>query len=48
MGKNLLPNASFELAFGEQIPTNWGDLQNVLTLKLAAGSLSPLPESTCA
>ncbi len=41
MGKNLLPNASFELSFGEQIPTNWGDLQNVLTLKLTATGQVP-------
>ncbi|MDP6438291.1 MAG: hypothetical protein QGH74_01520, partial [Candidatus Brocadiia bacterium] len=41
MGRNLLPNASFELSFGEQIPTNWGDLQNVLTLKLTATGQGP-------
>ena len=41
MGKNLLPNASFELGLGEQIPTNWGDLQNALTLKLTATGQQP-------
>ena len=32
--RNLLPNASFELAFGDPVPTNWGDTQNQLTLQL--------------
>ena len=32
--KNLLPNASFELNFGDTVPTNWGDTQNELTLQL--------------
>ena len=32
--KNLLPNASFELDFGDTMPTNWGDTQNELTLRL--------------
>ena len=32
--KNLLPNASFELDFGDPVPTNWGDTQNELTLQL--------------
>ena len=32
--KNLLPNASFELDFGDTVPTNWGDTQNELTLQL--------------
>ena len=32
--KNLLPNASFELDFGDTVPTNWGDTQNELTLRL--------------
>ena len=32
--KNLLPNASFELDFGDPVPTNWGDTQNELTLPL--------------
>ncbi len=32
--KNLLPNASFELDFGDSVPTNWGDTQNELTLQL--------------
>ena len=35
MPKNLLPNASFELDFGEGLCTNWGDLQNELTLPLS-------------
>ena len=34
LSKNLLPNASFELAFGDTVPTNWGDTQNELTLQL--------------
>ena len=32
--KNLLPNASFELDFGDTVPTNWGDTQNELSLRL--------------
>ena len=32
--KNLLPNASFELDFGDTVPTNWGDTQNELALQL--------------
>ena len=39
--KNVLPNASFELEFGETIPTNWADLQNVLTLKATAMGQQP-------
>ena len=34
LSKNLLPNASFELDFGDSVPTNWGDTQNELTLQL--------------
>ena len=34
LSKNLLPNASFELDFGDPVPTNWGDTQNELTLQL--------------
>ena len=34
LSKNLLPNASFELDFGDTVPTNWGDTQNELTLQL--------------
>ena len=33
-GTNVLPNASFELGFGEGIPTHWLDYQNRFTLKL--------------
>ena len=32
--RNLLPNASFELDFGDTVPTNWGDTQNELALQL--------------
>ena len=35
MPKNLLPNASFEMDFGTPLCTNWGDLQNELTLPLS-------------
>ncbi len=40
---NLLPNASFELPFGEEPrqPTNWGDILNALTIKLAATNQQP-------
>lgn len=34
LSKNLLPNASFELDFGDSVPTNWGDTQNELALQL--------------
>ena len=34
LSKNLLPNASFELDFGDPVPTNWGDTQNELALQL--------------
>ena len=34
LSKNLLPNASFELDFGDTVPTNWGDTQNELALQL--------------
>ena len=33
-GANVLPNASFELGFGEGLPTHWLDYQNRFTLKL--------------
>jgi len=33
---NLLPNASFELDFGDGIPTNWGDTHSELTIKVQA------------
>jgi len=39
--KNLLPNASFELDFGDNLPTNWGDTQNELTIKLQATGQAP-------
>ena len=32
--RNILPNASFELDFGDHVPTNWADTQNELSLKL--------------
>jgi len=35
MPKNLLPNASFEMDFGTTLCTNWGDLQNELSLPLS-------------
>ena len=40
---NLLPNASFELPFGEEPrqPTNWGNILNPLTLQLAATGQQP-------
>jgi hypothetical protein len=34
LSKNLLPNASFELDFGDTVSTNWGDTQNELALQL--------------
>ena len=34
--KNLLPNASFELPFGQGLPWNWLDMFNPLTMKLVA------------
>ena len=52
MPANLLPNSSFELDFSQQIrtpraerkvQTNWGDLQNRLTLKATA--LGQVPET---
>ena len=33
---NLLPNASFEFDFGDNVPTNWADTHNPLTIKLQA------------
>jgi len=39
--KNLLPNASFELAFGYGVPDNWFDMYNPLTMKLAATDQIP-------
>ena len=40
---NLLPNASFELPFGEEPrqPTNWADILNPLTINLAATDQQP-------
>lgn len=38
---NLLPNASFELGLGQGLPTNWADLLNPLTIKLAATEQHP-------
>ena len=38
---NLLPNASFELDFGDIVPTNWGDTQNELSLKVQATGQTP-------
>ncbi len=41
---NLLPNASFELGFGEaMLPTHWADYQNRLTLRLTATGQVPPP-----
>ena len=41
-GPNLLPNASFELGFGEQLPTHWHDYQNQFTINLTAtGQIPP-------
>jgi hypothetical protein len=34
--KNLLPNAAFELEFGDHVPTDWADYYNPLTIKLLA------------
>ena len=42
--KNLLPNASFELDFGEYLPGNWADMQNRLTLNLSASKQIPFPD----
>ena len=39
--KNLLPNASFELDFGDGLQTHWADYQNALTLKLTATGQLP-------
>lgn len=41
--ENLLPNASFELPFGEEPrqPGNWGDILNDLTINLAATHQQP-------
>jgi len=36
--KNLLPNASFELGFGQGWPNNWADMLNPLTIQLSAAS----------
>lgn len=38
---NLLPNASFELGFGEQSPTHWHDYQNQFTINLTATEQIP-------
>ena len=38
---NLLPNASFELEFGDSLPTNWGDTHGELTVKLQATGQVP-------
>ena len=38
---NLLPNASFELPFGDHICTNWGDSQNELSLHVRAAEQLP-------
>jgi hypothetical protein len=45
--RNLLPNASFELDFGDRVPTNWADTHNELTIRLPATNQSPkvLPRS---
>ena len=42
--KNLLPNASFELDFGEFLPGNWADMQNRLTLNLSARQQIVFPD----
>ena len=39
--KNLLPNASFELGWGEGMQTHWLDYQNALTIKLTAKGQLP-------
>lgn len=41
--KNLLPNASFELDFGEFLPGNWADMQNCLTLGLSVSGQIRMP-----
>ena len=38
---NLLPNASFDLDFGDNLPTNWADAHTELTVKLQATDQAP-------
>ena len=38
---NLLPNASFELDFGDNVPTNWADTHHELTIRLQATDRAP-------
>ena len=44
--KNLLPNASFELDFGDHVCTNWGDTQNELSLHVRAADQVPEKDPT--
>ncbi len=44
--ENLLPNASFELGFGEHMPTHWLDYQNQFTLKLLVHGQVPATQPT--
>ena len=46
--KNLLPNASFELDFGDRVCTNWGDSQNELSLQVRAADQLPQKDPTSA
>ena len=46
--KNLLPNASFELDFGDHVCTNWGDTQNELSLRVRAADQVPEKDPTSA
>ena len=46
--KNLLPNASFELDFGDHVCTNWGDTQNELSLHVRAADQVPEKDPTSA
>ena len=39
--RNLLPNASFELDFGQGLPSNWTDMLSPLTVKLTATGQAP-------
>ena len=39
--ENVLPNASFEVGFGEGLQTHWADYQNALTIKLTSTGQLP-------